>query len=94
MKWKILFLVIGLFFIINTISAAPFMSYWNTSITSTGSSNASQITLPIVGNITVQWGDGTTTYNTTSHNYTSNTNMEDIRESKWITCGGANLMGK
>lgn len=48
-----------------------FISVWNTSITSTGSSNSNQITLPLQStgtyNFNVSWGDNTTS-NITSYN--------------------------
>jgi surface protein len=55
-----------------------FITYWNTSATSTGSSNATQVFLPIYNggnyNFTVWWGDGTavnvTSWNDADANHT------------------------
>ncbi len=45
------------------VSGSGFITRWNTSLTSTGSSNATQIALPLESsgtyNFTVDWGDGT-----------------------------------
>jgi len=46
-----------------TPGPTPFVSTWNTTLTSTGSSNNNQVTLPLLldgtYNFTVNWGDGT-----------------------------------
>lgn len=39
--------------------AAPFVSTWDTTLVSTGSSVSGRIVLPITGSKTVDWGDGT-----------------------------------
>ena len=68
----LIFLFIFLFSI-NLVSAAPedFISYWNTSANSTGSSDSSSITLPITGTYTVNWGDGTSNDSVASHTYSA-----------------------
>ncbi|MHA1793088.1 MAG: BspA family leucine-rich repeat surface protein, partial [Promethearchaeota archaeon] len=63
------------------ISSQPFISTWDTSLTSSGSSNASQVKLPLESNGTydfmIYWGDGTndtiTTWNQAevTHTYAS-----------------------
>ena len=48
--------------VINT-APRPFISTWNTSLTTAGSSNSNQITLPLIPSgsykFTVNWGDNT-----------------------------------
>jgi surface protein len=71
-----LFLIL-LILSINFLLASSFSSTWNTSKLSTGSSNATTISLPIYSggtyNFTVNWGDGTvenvTSYLQNNHTY-------------------------
>jgi len=60
-----MFICVSLFFCItcsNFVSATDFVSVWNTSKISTGSSTATQVKLPLDSsgsyNFTVKWGDG------------------------------------
>ena len=65
----------------NVVDPAAFVSYWNTSLTSSGSSSSNQIKLPLMShgtyNFTVYWGDGLsntiTTYNdlAVTHSYST-----------------------
>jgi len=84
MKNLVMFICISLFFCViclNFISATDFVSVWNTSKTSTGSSNANQVKLPLdsVGSydFTVKWGDGSSSHITVwsnpavTHTYSS-----------------------
>ncbi len=49
-------------FNVNPVDNNTFKSQWNTSLTSSGSSNSTSITLPLVSsgsyNFTIEWGDG------------------------------------
>lgn len=64
--------------IMSLSSASPFISTWDTSLTSSGSSDSSTISLPLVSSGTydfnVSWGDGNTnlvtTYNSTNATHT------------------------
>ena len=58
--------------------ATPFVSTWNTTATSSGSSASGSITLPITGSYVVDWGDNSTS-TTATHTYTggSHGNMEN-----------------
>ena len=49
--------------------ATPFVSTWNTTATSSGSSASGSITLPITGSYVVDWGDNSTS-TTATHTYT------------------------
>ncbi len=54
-----------------TISARDFVSYWDTTQTSDGSSASDSVTLPITGTYNVNWGDGTSNTSVASHTYSS-----------------------
>jgi surface protein len=58
-------------FLCPTNSTNSFISVWDTTQTSSGSSNSTGITMPITGTYTVNWGDGTQSISTASHQYTS-----------------------
>jgi len=53
----------------DVVDPAAFVSYWNTSLTSSGSSSSNQIKLPLIShgtyNFTVYWGDGSSNTITT-----------------------------
>jgi len=82
---KAFLLTVSFFIFLSLIASAEaetgFVSVWDTSATSWGSSNTTQITLPLessgVYNFVVDWGDGSsstiTTYDSANntHNYTS-----------------------
>ncbi|MFA6329767.1 MAG: BspA family leucine-rich repeat surface protein [Candidatus Micrarchaeia archaeon] len=62
-------LLLSLVVLASVASAAPFSATWDTTKTSTGSSNSTTIWLPITGGWTTDWGDGTVNSNATNHTY-------------------------
>jgi surface protein len=76
---------------INAVTT-PFVSNWNTNNTSSGSSTATQIKLPLVStgtyNFTVDWGDGSAVDTITTYNQAQTTHTYSVAGTYILTING------